>query len=353
MATIRDVALLAGVSPATVSRVLNGNYPVKAETRVIVENAIKALDFHPNIIGRSLSAHTKKTIFVVASTALSEMFTRVLHGINVTTAQNGYEFLMTILDNSGTQDLKNNWNRCARHIEDGLVGGVILLGRQVIETAANGNPISVPVVQCSESSHSFFPNCVSYDNRRAFYDLTNQLIRQGFRRFGFLLSRKETENAPSEFSIERLEGMKKALSEHGIPYDPELTICCIQHSDTYGLTTFSDTTEATHKYMDMRPEQRPDILLCSYDAIAISCINEFQRAGLQIPRDIGIAGFDNVSAALLPRPQLTSVQPPSFEMGVEAARLLIALMSGERTGGLTIQLPYIIYERGSTNPSLA
>ncbi len=352
MATIRDVAALAGVSPATVSRVINGGHPVKASTRRAVEKAIRTLDFQPNINGRNLSRHENRTILVITSSTNTEMYMQTLHGINMVLVNEPYDLLTSILLEDPEDPSSTNWDRCARFLDGGLAGGVLLFGSLAIEVAAQAAPLRVPVVQCSENVLDCFPNSVSCNNQRAVYELTRLLIAQGRRRFGFISSRKYFETEPSNFSRDRLNGMKQALAECGLPYYEELTTCSLAEGAPAAQNNYADAVRAARFYAALPAQQRPDAIVCATDRLAFACVSELQRAGIAVPQQVAVTGFDNSFLAQTSTPQLTTIQTPNMEMGAEAARLLISLMRAERPDGCSIQLPHRLIERGSSNPAL-
>lgn len=348
MATIRDVAALAGVSPATVSRVLNGNHPVKPSTRRTVEKAIQTLDFKPNINGRNLRQHGSNTILIITSSVTTEMYAQTLQGIHMALVHEPYNLLTAVLLEDPEDPASSNWDRCAQFLDGGLAGGVILFGSFAIEAAAQAAPFSVPVVQVGETVHNTFQNSVSCSNEQAVYDLTRTLIAQGRRRFGFISSRKSYEQEPSNFSRDRLNGMKRALLQAGLPWLPELTLCSVTLQMADRQNSYADALSLAHTYVALPPEQRPDAIVCATDALAFACVNELQRCGVRVPEDIAVTGFDNNYMAEISVPQLTTIQLPNTAMGAEAARLLISLMQGEREDGYNIRLPHRIVERGST-----
>ena len=348
MATIRDVAALAGVSVATVSRVLNGNCPVSEQKQKSVMKAVEALNFKPSIFGRNLGRAQNRTILVVTSAASGMLFMETMQGINEVAEELGYDNLIAYLPQNDGQPQPNSWNRCLEYLEGGLAGGVILLGLSAVQAMTNEAVEGIPVVQCSETIVSRFPNAVTFDNTRAVYELTKRLIAQGFRRFAFVLCRKSFETEPSRFSVEREAGMRQALEEAGIPVHPELNICCYQRMEGEREQRYEPAEETLKFYANLPPEERPDVILCSYDVLAVACINTLRRAGIRVPEDIAVTGFDDSEAALLADPKLTSVHQPGRDMGREAMRLLDERLSGKRADGVTMMLPCRIVERGST-----
>ena len=344
MATIHDVARLAGVSVATVSRVLNGNYPVSEEKRKQVQKAVRELNFKPNILGRNLGRVVNRTILVVTSATSGMLFTETIEGINEAANAAGFDMLIAYLPYGADRPQSTSWNKCVEYLEGGLAGGVILLGLAAIQALSNSDLGQIPVVQCSETVLDYFPNSVTYDNRAASAQLTRHLIAQGYRRFGFVLCRKPYEQEPSRFSLEREEGLRQALAEAGLPAHPEWNVCCLQQPGAY-----AEAAETLRFYTQLPPDARPDAILCAYDTLALACVNTLQQAGLRVPEDIAVAGFDDSETALFSSPMLTSVHQPGREMGRESVRLLVELVRHERESGAQVILPCRVVARGSTD----
>ena len=349
MANIRDVAALAGVSPATVSRVINGNHPVKPATRNAVEKAIRQLNFHPSIAGQSLSRKEKQTVLLITSSTLTEQYQRTLQGINAVLAKEQQDLLITCLYEIHGDPNSSNLPKCAQYIEGGLAGGVILLSTQVIEAAAAHAPLPIPAVQISEHIVPGFPSAVSCNNQSATFELTKRLISQGFRRFGFISCRKSYETEPSDYSRDRKQGMLQALNQAGISWDPKAEICVTVFPGENQSLYFERSMESADFFLNLPRAELPEVLICTDDILAAASMRRFQDAGLRIPEDIAVTGFDNSFVSQISFPQLTTIQTPSYEMGMEAARLLLSLMRGEREDGMSILLPHKLWERDSTN----
>ena len=343
MATIHDVAKLAGVSVATVSRVLNGNYPVSEEKRKRVQSAVKQLNFRPNILGRNLGRGMNRTILVVTSAAAGMLFAETLEGINEEADRAGFDMLLAYLPTAPGMPRATPWNKCAEYLEGGLAGGVILLGLTAIQ-AMQGSAIGdIPVVQCSETVVDSFPNSVTYDNAQAAAELARTLIARGRRRFGFVFCRKPYETEPSHFSHEREAGLRRALQEAGLPHHPEWNVCCVQ-----ATRANAQMEQDLQFYARLPADGRPDAILCSYDVPALLLEQVLTQAGIRVPEDIAVAGFDDSELVSFGRPPLTSVHQPGREMGRESVRLLVQLVRGERENGAKVLLNCRVVERGST-----
>ncbi len=353
VATIRDVAREAGVSVATVSRVLNGNYPVSQEKRRVVNQAIKKLNFTPNILGRNLGRTENRTIVVVVSPGVkqdSTLLTRSLQGVSEVTSKEGYDMLISYLPaDAPSQPREASVKRLEQFLQGGFAGGLLVLGPILKDPSFFKQIGAIPVVRCGEGVLPLGGNCVAYDNEQAGYDLAKAMIQRGYKRFSFFLSQKPKETMPSDFALARKKGMETALAEAGLSYDEKLTLIVQTDDDEM---QFAKAAKASDFYLSLPPEERPDAIICSFDALALACMNTLQRGGVVCPDQIAIAGFDDSIAASYCDPPLTSVRQPSREMSREATRILLSIMRGEQQNGIRMTLPCAVVERGSTTNSL-
>ncbi|MBP2643537.1 MAG: transcriptional regulator, LacI family [Firmicutes bacterium] len=326
MVTIADVAAMAGVSVATVSRVLNNSYIVSPEKRARVTEAIEALNYKPNVYGRNLRRTESKLILVVCSTVIEE----IMNGIQDTAKDLGYDI---VLNYTGSRKKSLD---SIKFLQNGLVDGVIYSNLFFADEELINISRQFPVVQCGELLD--IPNSFLVSNRdeEAAYNIVHHLISQGKKRIG-LVTLSDAE-ASCHFSKEREKGYIRALTDFNIPYDPEL----IRRGDMsfeYGL-------EAANYFLQMK--NRPDAIFCVQDIPAVGCINAIKSAGVAIPDDIAVAGFDNVELAEMCDPPLTTVAQPFYEIGRETMRTLVSLIKGEITIGRHILLDSELIIRGST-----
>ncbi len=351
MATIYDVAKLAGVSPATVSRVLNGNYPVSEKRRQLVREAIRELDFRPSIVGRNLGRGVNRTVLVASSTFSPVMAGECVRGIHDVLRAQNYDMLMSLI----TPDLQEDgnfrteaWSDHVRYVQRGLVGGAILLGPVATSTLRQIGDI--PVILSNTSGYAEqepgYPYCISFSDYEAEYDITTRLIARGHRRFGFFAYRRESEPGFPAFSRNRERGMRDALAEFGLADIPVTRAIC--HGDVSDC--YLDALQAAQEFLRLPRAQMPDVILCCFDTLALALIHALQGAGLRVPEDVAVVGFDNSPATRYCQPQITSLFHPSYEAGVASARLMIDLLEGRQQQPVHITMPHKIVVRGSTGP---
>ncbi|MDR1116711.1 MAG: LacI family transcriptional regulator [Oscillospiraceae bacterium] len=329
MATIQEVARLAGVSTATVSRVLNDSYTVSEKRKKQVLDAVRALDYRPNIIGRNLSRNENRTILVVSGAIDGAM----LRGAHSAAKELGYDVILSYSEIGDRGD-------ALKYFENGLAGGLLFINFFEPDEAVTGLCRKYPVVQCAEYVDIPEACFVSIHDREASYEITEMLIKQGRRRFSFFAPYK-SKYRELHFAEERKAGFLQALSDYGIPYDPELT-------RYISVSLYDEAKEQAMLLAQLPPDKRPDAVVCAQDIFGIACVNTFRNMGIPVPGEIAVTGFDNRGLSRQSTPMLTTVSQPFFEMGAESARMLIAIMNKDPDVNRRVFLKHEIIIRGST-----
>lgn len=328
MATVVDVAKKAGVSVATVSRVLNSNHIVTKEKRDKVYKAMEELNYQPRSVARSTKTVEKKIVVVMASVMIED----VLTGIYDMATELEYEVIITYTSSS-----KKKIESIEGFSNERIVGVIILNAiiskEELIEVSSK-----LPVVQCQQSSDVKESFIVVIDDEKASYDSVKRLIQQGKRRIGFVGLAEHEDDITPDFSLERYRGYRRALDEFDIPFDKEL----IKYSDS----TYEGGVGIARSFIALK--EKLDAVFCVQDTMAVACINVFKDAGLQIPNDIAVSGFDNTEIAQIVSPQLTSVEQPFYEIGYEAMKMLDSLIKGSISTGRRLLINHKIIEREST-----
>ncbi|HZP80939.1 MAG TPA: LacI family DNA-binding transcriptional regulator [Chthonomonadaceae bacterium] len=309
--TIKDLAKASGVSPATVSYVLNnGPRPVHSQTRERVLEAMRRLNYHPSAVARGLSKKRLDTVGVVmgywATPDIDPYVGSILGGI-LTVAQRRRQSTTLFMEHSWTDVLNNVPLYC-----DGRCDGLLLIAPP-IETPvfAALKQKQIPFVLISDLTEDPDISGVDVDNRTAAYRMVCYLIGQGHRRIALL---RGDDNLTS--AAQRLQGYCDALEEAGIPYDEALVLPGGYNQDR--------GHERALELMRLPESRRPTALFCSNDNIAFGALNALKELGLQVPRDISVAGFDDVFMAALMHPPLTTVHHPLRRIGERAAEILLS-----------------------------
>lgn len=324
-APINAVAALAGVSTATVSRVLNRSKPVNAETRERVEAAVAQLGYRANPFARSLISGESRLILVLVPDFANPFFAEIVQGIESVTRQRGYNIVLSVASGSGPLD----------PVYDRLTDGVISMAHASDGSAqAGASPRrKLPWVACSE----FMPDdagvpYVSIDHRQAAIDAVQYLLNRGHRRIALLSADEDY-----AWARQRRAGYEMALKRAGLKVDPA-------YVRVARGTDYADGSEAAGALLSLR--QPPTAVFAVADTLAIGAIKAFRRAGRRIPDDIAVVGFDNVPLAQVFEPGLTTIAQPMRELGAGAAELLLELLSGGTPAPRTLPHSLVVRESG-------
>lgn len=323
--TINDVARTAGVSVATVSKVINGRYGVAVATSARVQEVIDELGYESSLVARSLRSHRTNVIGILVA-EFEPFSTEILKGTSAAIAGTGYELLA--YSGGGRPGSDVGWERrYLSRLSGTLIDGAILVTPTVVDA-----PSSVPVVAIDPHTGPTGLPTVDSDNFAGAVAATEHLLGLGHRRIGFLGGRTDLES-----SRLREEGFRAALAAAGIEPDPELVRVGGYRPDT--------ADRPAHEILD-RPD-RPTAVFAANDLSAIRTMQVASELGLHVPRDLSVIGFDNVPESALTRPPLTTIAQPMQRMGSEAVRLLVDLMQGRDGGPTHVRLPTSLVERGS------
>lgn len=311
-ATVKDVALEAGVSRGTVSRVLNGQPYVSDDARAAIEAAIARVGFVPNRAARSLVMQSSQAIGLIVHEPHSLFvedpnIASILLGANSALSEADYQLSCLIADTPRDVD------RLARYLSGGLIDGVIIVSARV------GDPITRAVVELGLPA-AFVGNPrdigdaahVAIDNRGSAREITKRLVGTGRRRVGMVAAALDRDSG-----ADRLAGFVDAL---GGDFDPQLV-------ERVPFYSFSDGKAGMERLLDRVPDI--DGVFASSDAVAAGAIEALREAGRSVPDDVGIVGFDDSSWALRCDPPLSTVHQPADQLGSAAARAVLAQLDGQ------------------------
>jgi len=326
--TISDVARTAGVSVATVSKVINGRYGVAVATSARVQEVIDELGYESSLVARSLRS-TRTNVIGILVAEFEPFSTELLKGTSSAIADTGYELLA--YSGGGRHGGGVGWERrYLSRLSGTLIDGAIL----VTPTVVDAHP-GIPVVAVDPHRGRTGLTTVDSDNMRGAILATQYLIRLGHRRIAFLGGRPDLESARL-----REEGYRTALVGAGIPVDPELIRVGGYRPET--------ADQPAHELLTL--PDRPTAVFAANDISAIRTMEVARSLGLSVPEDLSVIGFDNVPESALTSPPLTTISQPIRRMGSEAISLLIAMMDGTSEGGTHVTLPTELVERASCAP---
>ena len=313
MATIKDVAKLAGVSVSTVSKYLNGGN-VRLENQPAIREAIAKLDYRVNPFARGLKAQRNRSVGILLPDMSAPFFGTVIMSLDKTLRENGYHSIISCYgSNHGLE--QDNLRFLLTNGIDGLIYIPEDLSAEEFYEITAGRDI--PMVQLDRTILGVDSDAVLVDNADASYQAVSQLIAAGHRRIALISGPKSVQTAR-----ERQMGYLKALSEHGLVYDASLML-----SGDNEFATGYRGCELLAALTD-----RPTAVFTTNHNITIGLVTAARERGLRIPEDLDVFGFDCVDICTMMRPPLPVVQQPEQEIGRLAATYLI-----ERFGGYTGQ----------------
>jgi len=310
MVTISDVAKLANVSTATVSRVLSNSGNVKKETTEKVLEAIQKLNYQPNVLARQLRKLETKTVLVVVPDITNTFFSKILRGIERVAIENDYEVLLGDTGNDVERE-RGYLDILRQKKADGMILLTARLESHLLEEIAGEFPV---VLACEYLEGSTIPT-VSIDNISSARKATEYLINLGHRRIGFI-------SGPLNviLSRDRLKGFRQAMAQHNIPIESFL----VQEGDF----SFESGYNMMMKFLAL--DQPPTAVFAANDEMAIGAIKAIKSKGLHVPDDISVVGFDDIKFASIYEPALTTISQPMFEIGKKAMELLIKLINKDQ-----------------------
>ncbi|RKD27019.1 catabolite control protein A [Ammoniphilus oxalaticus] len=328
--TIYDVAREAGVSMATVSRVVNGNPNVKPTTRKKVLAAIELLGYRPNAVARGLASKRTTTVGVIIPDISSAFFAELARGIDDIASMYKYNIILCDSDSRLDKEVQ-----LINTLLEKQVDGIVYMGREITEDHMRVfNTSNVPIVLAGTKEKSSELPSVNIDHFQAGYDATIRLIEGGHKRIAIVTGPFQDPLA----GVERFEGYRKALEEHNIDFRQNYVI-----SDKL---TYRAGMAAAKSFMSL--EETPTAIFAASDETAVGVIHGLQDMGKRVPQDIEVIGFDNIRLSEMVRPKLSTVVQPMYDIGAVAMRLLTKYMNNEDVDDHIVVLPHRIEERQST-----
>ena len=326
MATIKDVAREAGVSTATVSRVLNNGEGFSEETRLAVLTAIEALDYKPSRVARNLRVQRTQLLGLILSDIQNPFFTSVIQGVEEVAHQNGYSL---ILCNSDENPEREQMYLRIMHQEN--VAGMILA-----TTVNEGHEAeilcgTIPTVAIDRTIDDLSLDTVVVDSVLGAQEAVSHLLRLGHERIGLINGLQHVNTAK-----ERQEGYVRAHHAAAMQIDPDLI--------RYG--NFKQDSGYTLSLELLSMWNRPTALFVANNLMTLGALNAIHELQLRIPDDVAIVGFDDMPWSASLNPPLTAVAQPHYELGQSAAELLLKHLSGNVGDATKICLkPHLVVRR--------
>ncbi len=328
MVTMREVAKAAGVSVATASRALNGLSSVTRETREKIEAAAAELDYIPHSGARSLTRQRTDTIGVILPDLFGEFFSEMIRGIDIIVHGVGKNMLLGNMH--GSPEEAANAIRSMRGRVDGLL---VMPPNSTAETIGKALHRSIPTVLLNARPENTYTPFVTVDNYTGARLVTDHLIAQGARRIVHIAG-----PAGNRDATERKRGYRDALAE-GLPGVTPIVL----------PGDFREDAGRESARLLLAGQMTFDAVFAGNDQMAVELMSELREAGLEIGKDVLVAGFDDIPLARYVTPQLTTVHSDITRLGSTGALMVLRMLSGEELGsedGLTI-VPTLAV-RGST-----
>ena len=331
MVKIEDVARAAGVSVATVSRVLNESGGVLPQTRQKVKTAVEQLQYEPNLLARNLRKNESRIILILAPNFSNPYYSNVLSGICDVSRNLGYSTLIYNTYDSNALNEMLVTSLFQKNRADGMITLAVNRDDRWLAKYAG----KYPLVQCSEYVEDASIAHISVDNRLAAKESVSHLIARGHRRIGIITSANRYLS-----SMNRMRGYLDALEEAGIERDDQLIAYA---SADY---SFASGKQAARELLSL-PKQ-PSAIFCVSDILALGAIASAGKQGLQVPWDLSVLGFDDVDYTTMFHPYLSTVAVPCYELGRRSMLLLYDHIQQKRDAAMEEYLPHQIMLRETT-----
>ncbi|WP_058913755.1 HTH-type transcriptional regulator GalR [Entomohabitans teleogrylli] len=306
MATIKDVARLAGVSVATVSRVINGSPKASDASRAAVNSAMEQLNYHPNANARALAQQNTETIGLVVSDVSDPFFGAMAKAVEQVAYRTG-NFLLIGNGYHNEQKERQAIEQLIRH----RCAALVVHAKMIPDADIAALMAQFPgMVLINRIVPGYEKRCVALDDRYGAWLATRHLIQQGHRQIGFICS-----NHPISDAEDRLQGYYDALTEHGLPASDRLV--------TFGEPDESGGEQAMTELLGRG--KAVTAVACYNDSMAAGAMGVLSDNGIDVPRQISLIGFDDILVSRYVRPRLTTIRYPLVTMATQAAELALAL----------------------------
>ncbi len=328
-ASIKDVAREAGVSIATVSRVLNNVDVVNDDTKKKVLEAIAKLGYRPNIIARSLKTQKTSTIGIIVPDISSQFYPEIVRGAEDVANIYSYNIVLCNTDLDSERELEY-----LKILKEKMIDGVLYMSNALEDEVIKLiNELKIPVVLIeTKDKENHFPS-ITIDNEKAAYDATSYLLSLGLKDIAFIGTHPNAENALSK----RFKGFERAMCEKASGVNCDL-VCFSGIKPQDGANVVSTFLKG----------KKFDAIFCISDELAMGVINELREQGIRVPEDVSVIGFDNIFSSSIYYPKLTTVAQPMYDMGSVGMRMLIKIINKQPMENEHYILPHEIIIRNST-----
>ena len=314
-ATIKDIARALNLSTSTVSRALRGSYEISPETKKLVLEYAEKINYRPNPIALSLKERRSRSIGVVVSEIANNFFSQAINGIESIAYNRGYHVIISQSHESEEREMVNVQHLASRSV-DGLL---VSLSSQTTDLShfKELHEKGLPIVFFDRITDEIETHKVVADNSLGAFHATEHLIYNGCKKIAHITSSPQL-----SITKERLDGYKKALDKHKIPFTESLVKYC-----NHGGMMVDEVDDAMNDLFSAK--NKPDAIFTAGDRLTTVCLGIIKRSKKKIA-DVPITGFTNTNLADLFSPSLTTIRQPAFEIGQVATELLIQIIESKR-----------------------
>ncbi len=324
--TILHVAERAGVSKATVSRVINGNPHVKEEIRSRVLLAIDELGYRPSAVARNLATNRSSLIGLILPDITNPFFPVLARGVEDAAHRLGYGLFISNTDNDPKKE-----QEYIHKMAEQQVGGIVLISSILNEEAVHDlTNLQTPIVLCDRRIANAPFDAVLIDDFRAAYESVSDLISRGHTRIAHLAGPKNIESAEN-----RKKGYLEAMRHAGL--EPFISMGNFSYESGF------------HQTESVIEDWHPTAIFAANDLVALGAIQKIHDLGLRVPQDISVMGCDDIQFSRMSRPTLSTISIPVYQIGVTAVQLLNDRMKGVRAEARNVILEHKIVHRDSSS----
>ena len=312
--TIKDVARRTGVSHSTVSRALPGNSLISSETAERIRQAAQEMGYQPSAAARSLKTNRTQVLGVIVSSIADPFFGEILNGIEAFAQERGYSLFIAASQHDPVKE-----RQIVQTMMEQRTDGVIICSSSF--SAEQGRQLlsyGFPVVAVNHQAAESFHYSIYHDDEDGSRQVTRHLVSLGHKNIAYLGNEQS-----GRTTMDRLSGFQHALLEAGLSVREE-HIFHVQGGDP--------ALGAESVAYFQRLQVRPTAIVCFNDTLAIGVLKGCEQAGIRVPEDISVTGFDNITYSAFTCPALTTFDQPKYSIGEEAARLLLDLLHAEGDG---------------------
>ena len=324
LVTLEDVARRAGVSPSTVSRILNGTARVREGKRQAVERAIADLQYHPNVIARGLARGRTMSVGVITQDIASPFYNEALKGVEDSLARVGYSPLFMSGNWSATKEMERMALLVARRVE-----GVIVLNSMMDDETLLNYSNRLPLVTTGRHLQGPQMLSIQLDNEKAAFEATWHLIELGHTRIAHIAGPEQNIDAQ-----ERLAGYRRALTQAGLPVDERL-IAVGEFHEASGLMALNQLLETRLSFT---------ALFVANDQMAYGARLALYSKSIRVPQDVSLIGFDDLTSSVYATPPLTTVRQPAYDLGTAAGEAVLRMIQGEAVSLPDLPLHLVVRE---------